>query len=70
MRSVVMFISLAVSRSEGLKSWSNAHPSASNDDDHPAGAPAVALAVPSFDDAEAAEQPGCSWVVPAVSISL
>jgi len=65
-----MFISLAVSRSEGLKSWSDAHPSASNDDDHPAGAPAVALAVPSFDDAEVMKQPGCPWVVPAVSVSL
>ena len=65
-----MFISFAVSRSDGFKSWSDAHPSASNDDDHPAGATAVALAVPSFDDVEAAEQPGCPWVVPAVSVSL
>ena len=66
----MMFISLAVSRSGGFKSWSDAHPSASNDDDHPAGATAAALPVPSFDDAEAAEQTGCPWIVPAVSISL
>ena len=65
-----MFISLAVSHSRGFKSWSDAHPSASNDDDHPAGATAAALPVPSFDDAEAAEKTGCPWVVPAVSVSL
>jgi hypothetical protein len=65
----VVFISFAVSRSGGFKSWSDAHPSASNDEDHPTGATAVALAIPSF-DVEAAEQPGCPWVVPAVSISL
>ena len=65
-----MFISFAVSRSDGFKSWSDAHPSASNDDDYPTGATAVALAVPSFDDVEAGEQPGCPWVVPAVSVSL
>ena len=48
-----MFISFAASRSDGFKSWSDAHPSASNDDDYPTGATAVALAVPSFDDIEA-----------------
>jgi hypothetical protein len=65
-----MFISLAVSRSGGFKSWSDAHPSASNDDDHPAVAPAVALAVPSFDDAEVTKRPGCPWIIPALNVSL
>ena len=69
-----MFISFAVSRSVsrsgGLKSWSDAHPSASNDDDHHTGATAAALPVPSFDDAETAEQPGCPWVVPAAGVLL
>ena len=64
-----MFISFAISRSGGFKSWSYAHPSASNDDDYPTGATAVALAVPSSDDVEA-EQLGCPWVVPAASVSL
>ena len=44
-----MYISFAASRSGGFKSWSDAHPSASNDDDYPAGATPVALAVPSLD---------------------
>jgi hypothetical protein len=64
-----MFISFAASRSGGFKSWSDAHPSASNDDDYPTGATAAALAIPSFDDVKAAEQTGCPWVVPAVSVS-
>ena len=64
-----MFISLAASRSGGFKSWSDAHPSASNRDDYPDGTTAVAFAVPSFDDIEAGEQTGCPWVVPAVSVS-
>ena len=64
-----MFISFAISRSGGFKSWSDAHPSASNDDDYPTGATAVALAVPSSDDVEA-EQLGYPWVVPAVGVSL
>ncbi len=54
-----MLISLAVSRSGAFKSWSDAHPSASNDDDHPPGATAVTLAIPILDDAEAADQKGC-----------
>jgi hypothetical protein len=70
MRIIVMFISFAVSRSRGFKSWSDAHLSASNDDDHPTGAAAAALPVPSFDDSKATEQTGCPWVVPAVSVSL
>ena len=65
-----MFISFAASRSGGFKSWSDAHPSTSNDDDCPSGANVVALAVPSFDDVEAVEQPGCPWVVRDVSVSL
>jgi len=64
-----MFISLAASRSGVFKSWSDAHPSASNDDDHPTGATAAALAIPSYHDMEAAEQAGCPWAVPAVSVS-
>ena len=70
MRIIVMFMSVAVSRSREFKSWSDAHPSASNDDDHPAGATAAALPVPSFDHVEPAEQTGCPWIVPAVSVSL
>jgi hypothetical protein len=54
-----MFISFTASRSGGFKNWSDAHPSASNDDDYPISATAVDLAVPSFDDIEAAEQPNC-----------
>jgi hypothetical protein len=65
-----MFISFAASRSRDFKSWSDAHPSASNDDDYPTDATAVALAVPSFDDTEAAEQAGRPRVVHAVSVSL
>jgi hypothetical protein len=65
-----MFNSFAASRSEGFKSWSDAHPPASNDDDHPTGPTAVTLAVPSLEAVEAAEQPGCPWVVPAMSVSL
>jgi len=65
-----MVISFAASRSGGYKSWSDAHPSASNDDDHSIAAAAAALAIPSFDDIEAGEQTGCPWVVPAVSVSL
>jgi hypothetical protein len=65
-----MFISFAASRSGGLKSWSDAHLSVSNNDHYPIGVNIVALAVPSFDDVETVEQPGCPWVVPDVSVSL
>ena len=65
-----MFISFAASRSGGFKSWSDAHPSTGNDDDCPSGANVVALAVPSFGDVQAVEQPGCPRVVPDVSVSL
>jgi hypothetical protein len=37
-----MFNSFAASRSEGFKSWSDAHPPASNDDDHRTGPTVVA----------------------------
>jgi hypothetical protein len=65
-----MFISFAASRSGGFKSWSDAHPSTGNDDNDSSGANVVALAVPSFDDVEVVEQPGCPWVVPDLSVSL
>jgi hypothetical protein len=65
-----MFISFAISRSGGFKSWSDAHPSASNDDDYPTGTTAVALAVPSLEAVEATGQLGCPWVVPAMGVSL
>ena len=65
-----MFISFAANRSNGFKSWSDAHPSTSNDDVYPTSVTVVAFVVPSLDDVKAAEQPGCPWVVPAVSISL
>jgi hypothetical protein len=44
--------------------------SASNDRDDSTGPTAAALAVLSFDDVKAAEQPDCPWVVPAASVSL
>ena len=65
-----MYISFAISRSAGLSKSAGAHPPASNDDDHPAGATPTALAAPSVDDAEAAEQPHCPWLVPGVGASL
>jgi hypothetical protein len=65
-----MFISFVASRSGSFKSWSDAHSSANNDRDDSTGPTAAALAVLSFDDVTAAEQPGCPWVVPAVSVSL
>ncbi len=65
-----MFISFAASRSGGFKSWSDAHPSTGNDGDYPTGANMIALAVPSFDEVEAVEHPGCPWGVSAVSVSL
>jgi hypothetical protein len=61
-----MYISFAASRAAGFKKWSDAHPRASNDDDYPAGAAPVALALPGFDE----EQPHCPWLVPGVGISL
>jgi hypothetical protein len=65
-----MYISFATSRSAGFGRSSAAQPPASNDDDHPAGATPVALAVPSVDNAEAAEQRHCPWLVPGVGVSL
>ena len=64
-----MFISFVASRSGGFKSWSDAHSSASNDRDDSTGPTAAAFAIPSIDDIEAAEQTGCPWAVPAVSVS-
>jgi hypothetical protein len=43
MRIIVMFISFPLSRSGRFKSWSDARPSASNDDDHSIAAAAAAL---------------------------
>jgi hypothetical protein len=65
-----MFVSFAASRSGGFKSWLDAHPSTGKDDDCPSGAIMVALAVTSFDNVRAVEQPGCPWVVWDVSVSL
>jgi hypothetical protein len=64
-----MYISFRTSRSAGFKKWSDAHPPASNDDDYPAGATPIALAVPSLDDVETRNQ-HCPWLVPGVGISL
>jgi hypothetical protein len=66
----VIFISFVANRSGSFKSWSDAHSSASNDRDYSTGPTAAALAVLSFDDVKATEQPGCPWVVHAVSVSL
>lgn len=65
-----MYISFATSRPAGIRKSPSAHPLASNDDDYPAGATPVALAAPSVDDAEAAGQPHCPWLVPGVGVSL
>jgi len=61
-----MYISFAISCAAGFKKWSVAHPPASNDDDYPAGATPVALALPSFGE----EQPHRPWLVPGVGVSL
>ena len=61
-----MHISFATSRAVGFKKWSIAHKPASNDDDYPAGATPIALALPSFDE----ERPYCPWLVPGVGASL
>lgn len=62
-----MHISFAISCVAGFKKeWSVAHPPASNDDDHPAGATPVALAPPSLGE----EQPHCLWLVPGMGVSL
>jgi hypothetical protein len=65
-----MYISFATSRVAGFKKWSDAHPPASNDDDYPAGATPVALAVPSVEDVGSKDQPHCPWLVPGVGVSL
>ena len=65
-----MYISFATSRVAGFKKWSDAHPSASNDDDYPAGATPVALAAPSVEGMEIKNQPHCPWWVPGVGVSL
>jgi hypothetical protein len=65
-----MYISFSTSRAAGFKKWSDAHPSASNDDDYPAGATPVALAAPSVDGADATEHPYRAWLVPGVGVSI
>jgi hypothetical protein len=65
-----MYISFATSRPAGFRKLSAAHPSPSNDDDHPAGATPIAVTAPNIDGAEAAEQPHCPWLVPGVGVSL
>jgi hypothetical protein len=65
-----MYISFATSRAAGFKKWSAAHPTASNDDDYPAGATPVALGAPSIADVETRNQPHCPWLVPGVGMSL
>jgi hypothetical protein len=65
-----MYISFATSGATGFKKWSDAHPSASNDDDYPAGATPVALAAPLVEEAETRNQPHCPWLVPGVGMSL
>jgi hypothetical protein len=65
-----MYISFATSRVAGFKKWSDAHPSASNDDDYPAGATPIALAAPRVEEVELKNQPHCPWLVPGVGVSL
>ena len=58
--------SQTTSRTNGFKNWSIAHPSDSNDDDHPGGVMPIALAVPVPDEPIMAppEQPHRPWFVP------
>jgi len=65
-----MYISFSTSRAAGFKKWSDAHPSASNDDDYPAGATPIALAAPSAGGADASEQSYRAWLVPGVGVSI
>lgn len=65
-----MYISFATSRAAGFQKWSAAHPTASNDDDYPAGATPVALSAPGLDETEGAEQQHLPWLVPGVGVSL
>lgn len=65
-----MYISFATSGADGFKKWSAAHPPASNDDDHPAGATPVALAAPRIEEVETRNRPHCPWLVPGVGMSL
>ena len=53
-------------RATGFKKWSIAHPSDSNDDDHPGRVTPIALAVPFPDEPIMAppEQTHRPWIVP------
>jgi hypothetical protein len=66
-----MYISLASSRSNGFKKWSDAHQPDSNDDDQLGGAKPIAIAVPPIDDAAATnEAPHRPWRVPGAGGSF
>jgi hypothetical protein len=66
-----MYISLANSRSNGFKKWSDTHSPGSNDDDQPGGATPIAIAVPPMNDAEETqEQPHRPWLVPGAGGSF
>ena len=62
-----MHISLASSRLNGFKKWSNDHPRRSNDDDIPGGATPIAVLEP-HSDGNAPEDPQQHrpWGVPGV----
>jgi hypothetical protein len=66
-----MHISYVNSQLNGFKKWSDAHPAASNDDDHPPEVTAVAVAVPRFKEAQVVPERLLSpWFVPGVGVSL
>lgn len=66
-----MYISLANSRAQGFKKWSDAHRPGDNDDDNSGGATPIALTEPPGDDREAIkETPHQPWLVPGVGSSF
>jgi hypothetical protein len=66
-----MRISFATSQSNGFKKWSDAHPPASNDDDHPPEVTSLAVAVPRLHETEVIpERLQGPWFVPGVGASL
>jgi hypothetical protein len=64
-----MYISLADSRSNGFRKWSETHSPGSNDDDQPGGATPIAIAVPPIADAEVTPEHR-PWLIPGTGGSF
>ena len=65
-----MYISLANSREDGFKKWSDAR-EPDNDDDNLGGASPIAVTEPPRDDREAVqEEPHRPWIVPGAGGSF